>query len=321
MGDLKGEVVCVTGASGFVGSWLTKLLLSKGYIVHGTVRDPGDEKKVAHLHKLEGASEKLKLFEADLLDYNALLSAINGCSGVFHVASPLPSSAVLNPQVELIDPAVKGTLNVLNACVEAKVKRAIVVSSGAAVSMNPSWPKDQVKDETCWSDTEFQKKLNNWYGVSKTEAESAALEFAQRSGLDVVRVCPVLVLGPILQSTANSSTLFLLRQLKDEGQKSKESRLQKIVDVRDVAEALVLAYEKPEAEGRYICAAHMIMSKDFIHKLKSLYPQYDYPRFDEEHEEPKMSSEKLKKLGWSCRTLEETLIDSIQSYRVAELLE
>ncbi|XP_065847825.1 cinnamoyl-CoA reductase 1-like isoform X2 [Euphorbia lathyris] len=259
MGDLKGEVVCVTGASGFVGSWLTKLLLSKGYIVHGTVRDPGDEKKVAHLHKLEGASEKLKLFEADLLDYNALLSAINGCSGVFHVASPLPSSAVLNPQ--------------------------------------------------------------NWYGVSKTEAESAALEFAQRSGLDVVRVCPVLVLGPILQSTANSSTLFLLRQLKDEGQKSKESRLQKIVDVRDVAEALVLAYEKPEAEGRYICAAHMIMSKDFIHKLKSLYPQYDYPRFDEEHEEPKMSSEKLKKLGWSCRTLEETLIDSIQSYRVAELLE
>ncbi|WCJ44768.1 NAD(P)-binding Rossmann-fold superfamily protein [Euphorbia peplus] len=321
MGDISGESVCVTGATGFVASWLIKLLLSKGYTVHGTVRDPGDEKKVAHLLKLEGAFEKLKLFQAELLDYDALRDAIRGCNGVFHVASPLPSSSVQNPQVELIEPAVKGTLNVLNACVEVKVKRAIVVSSGAAVSMNPNWPKDQVKDETCWSDIEFQKKLNNWYGVSKTEAESVAMEFGQQTGLDVVRVCPVLVLGPILQSTANSSTSFLLRQLKAEGQKSKESRLQKIVDVRDVAEALVLAYEKPEAEGRYICAGHMIMAKDLIEKLKTLFPQYEYPSFIEEHEEPKMSSEKLKKLGWSCRPLEETLIDSIQSYRAAGLLE
>lgn len=63
-------------------------------------------------------------------------------------------------QVELIEPAVKGTLNVLEACVEAKVKRVIVVSSGTAVFMNPSWPQDKVKAEFCWSDKDFQKKLN-----------------------------------------------------------------------------------------------------------------------------------------------------------------
>ncbi|MED6171602.1 Tetraketide alpha-pyrone reductase 1 [Stylosanthes scabra] len=54
---------CVTGAGGFVASWLVKLLLSKGYIVHSTVRKPGDE-KYAHLMKLEGASEKLKLVQS-----------------------------------------------------------------------------------------------------------------------------------------------------------------------------------------------------------------------------------------------------------------
>ena len=55
----------------------------------------------------------------------------------------------------MIEPAVKGTLNVLKACVEAKVKRVVVVSSISALVMNPSWPKDQVIDETCWSDKEY----------------------------------------------------------------------------------------------------------------------------------------------------------------------
>lgn len=58
-------------------------------------------------------------------------------------------------KVEVIEPAVKGTLNVLKASLEAKVKRVVVVSSTAAVLMNPSWPKDQVMDETCWSDKEY----------------------------------------------------------------------------------------------------------------------------------------------------------------------
>jgi nucleoside-diphosphate-sugar epimerase len=55
----------------------------------------------------------------------------------------------------VIEPAVKGTLNVLKASLEAKVKRVVVVSSSAAVFKNPSWPKDQVMDETCWSDKEY----------------------------------------------------------------------------------------------------------------------------------------------------------------------
>lgn len=58
-------------------------------------------------------------------------------------------------QVEVLEPAVKGTLNVLKACLEAKVKRVVYVSSAAAVVMNPSWPKDRVMDETCWSDKEY----------------------------------------------------------------------------------------------------------------------------------------------------------------------
>lgn len=58
-------------------------------------------------------------------------------------------------QLEVLEPAVKGTLNVLKACLEAKVQRVVFVSSVAAVVMNPRWPKGQVMDETCWSDKEY----------------------------------------------------------------------------------------------------------------------------------------------------------------------
>lgn len=78
-----------------------------------------------------------------------------------------------------------------------------------------------------------------------------AFEYAKSSGLDLVTVCPTLVLGPLMYSVINSSSLVLIKLLK-EGYESAENKLWMIVDVRDVAEALRLVYEAPEAEGRYI---------------------------------------------------------------------
>ncbi|KAM0825976.1 hypothetical protein ACQ4PT_069185 [Festuca glaucescens] len=150
--------VCVTGAGGFVASWLVKLLLSKGhYAVRGTVRNPGDCKN-AHLKTLEGAGERLQLVRADLLDYDSIASAVAGCEGVFHVASPVPFGRSTNPEAEIIAPAVTGTLNVLKACYEAKVKRVVMVSSVSAVYNNPNWPKGKVFDEDSWSDEAVCRK-------------------------------------------------------------------------------------------------------------------------------------------------------------------
>nr|KJB60134.1 hypothetical protein B456_009G291200 [Gossypium raimondii] len=234
--------VCVTGAGGYLGSWVVKHLLSNNYTVHGTVRQPGDA-KYAHLNQLERAPHNLQLFKANVLDYGSLCSAIAGCTGVFHVASPVPSTIE-----EVIEPAVKGTLNVLKACVESNVKRVVVVSSGSAVSLNPRWPV--------------------------------------------------------------------------EGYDTLENKLRKIVDVRDVAQALLLVYEKPAAEGRYICTAHTIKARDLVDKLRSMFPQYNYPKsFTEVGEEDMISSEKLQRLGWSYRPLEETLVDSIESYKKAGILD
>ncbi|XLR42745.1 hypothetical protein S83_027405 [Arachis hypogaea] len=306
---------------GFLASWVVKFLLSKGYIVHGTVRQPGDE-KYAHLMKLEGASENLKLFKADLLSYESVQSAIAGCNAVFHVACPVPSTTSTNPEVEMIEPAVKGTTNVLEASLEAKVERVIYVSSVAAAFMNPNFPNDKVIDESCWSDKDYCRKTNNWYCFSKTEAEEQALDFAKRTGLDVVSICPTLVLGPILRSSiVNASSLVLLKILK--GCESLENKHRWIVDVRDVADAILLAYEKPEAEGRYICTSHPVKAKDMVEKLKSKYPNYNYPTnfVEVDDHQTKLSSEKLQRLGWRYKPLEETLTDAVESYKEAGLLQ
>lgn len=100
-----------------------------------------------------------------------------------------------------------------------------------------------------------------------------------------------------------------------------ENQTQVIVDVRDVAEALLLTYEKPEASGRYICAPHIIQIRDLVGKLRSMYPNYKYPKkFTDSAGDVKISSEKLKRLGWQCRPLEETLVNTVECFQKAGLL-
>ncbi|TVU43080.1 hypothetical protein EJB05_09516, partial [Eragrostis curvula] len=206
--------VCVTGAGGFLASWLVKLLLSTGrYAVRGTARDP-DADKNAHLMALEGAGERLRLVKADMLDYSSVASAVASCEGVFHVASPVPFGRCSDPEADVIAPAVTGTLNVLRACHEAKVKRVVLVSSVAAVFNNPSWPKGKAFDEDSWSDEEYCRKIEEWYFLSKISAEREAFAYAAKTGLDIVSVCPCLVIGPLMRSTVPTSVKYFLGYIK-----------------------------------------------------------------------------------------------------------
>ncbi|CAL5039439.1 unnamed protein product [Urochloa decumbens] len=317
----RTATVCVTGAGGFVASWLVERLLAAGrYTVHGTVRDPGDAKN-AHLAALGGAAERLRLFRADVLDSGAVAAAVAGCDGVFHVASPVPSHAIADPEAELLAPAVTGTMNVLKACSEAKVKRVVVVSSLSAVMVNPAWPQSEVMDEACWSDVEFCRSTQNWYCLSKTLAELEAFDYAKRTGLDVVSLCPSLVIGPLLQSTVNASSSVIVDCLKA-GDREVKLKLRNFVDVRDVADALLLVYETPEASGRYICDAYAKQVSDVVEMLKCWYPTYNHAtKFVQVSDEPLFSSKKLEALGWKFRPFEETLRDSVESFRASGVLD
>ncbi|KAF3782424.1 Aldehyde reductase 2 [Nymphaea thermarum] len=210
-----GEEVCVTGASGFIGSTLVRLLLRRGYTVRGTVQNLQNEKETRHLEALEGADSSLRLYQIDLLDYDSIFSAINGVVGVFHLASPCTVDQVTDPQRELLEPAIQGTLNVLKAAKASGVKRVVVTSSISAIVPSPGWPADVVKGEDCWTDVEYCKQNGLWYSASKTLAEKEAWRFAEETGLNVVVVNPGTVLGPILPPAINASMGVLLGLLQE----------------------------------------------------------------------------------------------------------
>ncbi|KAG8087540.1 hypothetical protein GUJ93_ZPchr0010g8029 [Zizania palustris] len=307
----NGQTVCVTGAAGYIASWLVKLLLEKGYTVKGTVRNPDDPKN-AHLKALDGAGERLVLCKADLLDYDAICRAVAGCHGVFHTASP-----VTDDPEQMVEPAVRGTEYVINAAAEAgTVRRVVFTSSIGAVTMDPKRGPDVVVDESCWSDLDYCKETRNWYCYGKAVAEQAAWEAARRRGVDLVVVSPVLVIGPLLQPTVNASVAHILKYL--DGSASKfANAVQAYVDVRDVAAAHLLVLESPSASGRFLCAERVLHREGVVRILSKLFPEYPVPTRCSDEKNPrkepyKMSNQKLRDLGLEFRPVSQSLYETVK---------
>lgn len=309
--SVSGQTICVTGAGGFIASWIVKLLLDRGYSVKGTVRNPDDPKN-AHLKELEGAKERLTLWKADLLDYESLKAAINGCDGVFHTASP-----VTDDPEQMVKPAVDGTKNVIIAAAEAKVRRVVFTSSIGAVYMDPNRSPDVVVDESCWSDLDFCKNTKNWYCYGKAVAEQAAWEVSKEKGVDLVVVNPVLVLGPLLQPSVNASIVHILKYLTGSA-KTYANSVQAYVHVRDVALAHILVFEAPSASGRYLCAESVLHRGDVVDILAKFFPEYPIPTKCSDEKNPgakpyKFSNQKLRDLGLEFTPVKQCLYESVKS--------
>ncbi|MQM00972.1 hypothetical protein Taro_033723, partial [Colocasia esculenta] len=129
-----------------------------------------DEGETKHLCDLHGVATHLHFFQIDILDYSSLLAAIRSPAGVFYLASPCgsrPRSRGLVPG-ELLDPAVKGTVNVLCAAKECRVRRVVVTSSISAIIPSPGWPANIIKDEECLVDVDYCKENEAFEYIKST---------------------------------------------------------------------------------------------------------------------------------------------------------
>jgi len=257
-------MILVTGASGFIASHIVRELLERGYTVRGTVRNVADLTKTYFLSALSGAQERLTLVEADLMLGGSFVAAAEGCDAVTHTASPCLVN-VDNPQSDLVDPALQGTLNVLRAAAKANVRRVVLTSSMAAISDEPHATK--VFTENDWNERSTLDR--NPYYLSKVKAEKAAWNFVKSTSpsFDMVVINPYLVLGPSLGPDLNT-TNAIFRDLLSGTYPGILDLSWGLVDVRDVAKAHVLAMENPNASGRYLCAGETFSMKQVVEVLR-----------------------------------------------------
>lgn len=285
MSDLQTKSpVLVTGATGYIAGWLIKKLLLQGVVVHAAVRDPTNEKKLAHLLELgKEHPGNLKFFKADLLDQGSFTEGMQGCKVVFHTASPF-TTKITDPQKDLVDPALLGTRNVLESANKVNtVTRVVVTSSTASIYgdvKDVSDAPNQILTEDVWNTT--CSLSHQPYSYSKTVAEREAWKMQEKqTRWDLVTINPTLVLGPGLSSAATSESFSIMKQFGDGLMKSGCPRLEVgIVDVRDVAEAHIRAGFLESAKGRFIVSAADSSLMGIAKALRPKYDAYPLPKYE-----------------------------------------
>ncbi|MEO0982891.1 MAG: aldehyde reductase [Pseudomonadota bacterium] len=335
---MAGETVLVTGATGFIAAHTILALLDKGYAVRGTARSKGREPGLNQtLSAYAGKPVAVELFEADLSSDAGWEAAVAGCDYVCHIASPIPPNLPRDPN-ELIVPARDGALRVLRAAKAAGVRRVVMTSSAAAIAYGWGDKRPEVLDETHWSNPDNLKD-NTAYTRSKTIAEKAAWEYMsdEGAGLELTTINPVAVLGPVMSGDFSASVEIVTQTMGGKLPAAPRVGFQ-IVDVRDVADAHVLAMETPEAAGeRFIVADEFMWFSEVADLLRGKFPNFSkkipkgklpsvlvrvlsavnpplkqiIPELDKRRY---ATSEKAKRvLGWTARSADEATIAAAES--------
>ena len=268
------ETVVVTGAAGYVGAYVVRELLERGYRVRATVRDAADKKKNAHLHALSDG-DRLEIHSADLEVAGSFEQAMSGARYVVHTASAVMLAAK-DPQREIVDVAVTGTRNVITTALAAGTVKRIVMTSSIAAVASPDRPKRYVFAEGDWNDAATVK--DDPYSLSKVEAERTARRQLDGKDVEFVAICPGLVLGPVLSEAhlrTSPAVLFELLSGKFPGVPNLHFQ---VVDVRDVAKAHVLALAKAKPSSRYVCVSSGMGMRQMAEILRSTCPRARTPR-------------------------------------------
>jgi dihydroflavonol-4-reductase len=236
--------VLVTGASGFLGWHVARVLIERGYSVRALVR-PGSRVDALEVETVTG----------DLRDAASLERAVSGCGLVFHVAADYRLWA--RDPGELYRSNVDGTRNLLQAAERAGVERVVYTSTVGCIGI----PHGGIGDET--TPVTLADMAGN-YKRSKFLAEQVALEFARR-GFPVVIVNPTAPIGDHDVKPTPTGKI-VVDFLKGDMPAFIDTGLN-VVDVRDTAEGHLLACQSGRAGERYILGSENMTLAQILQEL------------------------------------------------------
>lgn len=242
----------VTGATGHVGNTLVKKMVSQNKKVRALIHDP------SHTKPLEGVEcEKVN---GDILDYSSLVKAFTGADVVFHCAALISIVPGIFETLKKVN--VEGTENVIKACRECKIRRLVYISSIEAIGdVRPG-------EAVCEADGFNPDKAMIEYGITKAHASMKVME-AVKAGLDAVLVSPVGIVGPYDFKPSQMGTMvrdFVFKKLPGYPAGGGFN----FVDVRDVADIILLAAEKGRTGENYLAAGEQLTIPQMMDMLEEV---------------------------------------------------
>ncbi|KKN05524.1 hypothetical protein LCGC14_1086510 [marine sediment metagenome] len=341
--------VAVTGASGYVGSHVVVALMKRGYTVHACVTQLDNPDKTNHLLALNDQyTGHIELFTANLLEAGSYDTPFTDCSAVLHAGTPMAYGGANDPR-QVYDGAVNGTKNVLNSVKKVgTVKRFIYTSSFSAIHhpmksgyiyTEKDWASDNRENDPNWNVSKIDEMDPSIgevaYSMAKVESEHIANNFAEKDGsFDVISVCPIAVLGPLLSrihERVGSWQWILGRTLAGKTLQRAWNSLWNIVDVRDVGESQALMIESNVCKNgsRYqLSATDESGELDAIQlqaHLQKLFPQINVggppdeinaiiKKYGKVFQAPLAHCDKVREdLGLKTHAIEDTLRDTGQT--------
>lgn len=243
--------VFLTGATGFLGSVLSRQLLEDGHSIRALRRSS------SRSDLIDGINHDIDWIEGDVLDPDSLEKGMIGVEAVFHCAAHLAFEGSRSEK-QLMRVNVDGTANVVNASLCQSVSRLVHISSIAALGRVVNSIK--CVDETA----EWQRsRLNTAYGISKFRAEME-VQRGVAEGLDAVITNPSLVMGP---GRKGENTMQIAEKLKSGSIPVLPTGGTNTVDVEDVASGIIRAYKYGASGERYILSGHNLMWSEILKTL------------------------------------------------------
>ena len=241
----------LTGATGFLGSWIARTLLEAGHSVRA-IRRP-----TSKMDLVEEFASRMEWMQGDVLDPESLEAGMDGVDGAIHAAAYLGFESQQSIE-RLMQVNVDGTANVGDAALQKGVSRLVHVSSIAALGRTEEMT--HCRDETAeWKTS----PMNTGYALSKYRAEME-VQRGVAMGLDAVIVNPSIIMGV---GRLSENTMQIPEQLAKRSIPFLPKGGSNVVDVRDVAEGVLRTFEKGETGQRYILAGHNLVWKEILETM------------------------------------------------------